>query len=107
MATDATEQFLLSYMPVSPNKIQTAEVQKPTKNLVIVKPCISPCFCLCKDVLLTQVPQDISKAEVIYEAAAAGQTSCHRAPVPIYEQLAVAHIQKSDSTQVRRVLYVM
>lgn len=88
MATDATEQFLLSSMPVSSNRIQTAEVLKPTKNLVIVKPCISPCFW--------------GWAEVIHEVTAAGQISCQRAP--LYSH--VINIQRSD-TQVRSVLYVM
>lgn len=46
-----------------PKKIQTPEVLKPTKNLD--KPCISPCFCHCKDLVLKfcKVLQDISRAE--------------------------------------------
>jgi len=63
MAPDAPEQFLLSCMPVSSNKLQTAEVLKPTKNLVLDKPCISHCFCNCKDLSLTYISQDISRAE--------------------------------------------
>lgn len=62
MAPDATEQFLLSCMPVSSNKLPAVEVLKPTKNLVLDKPCISPCFCNCKDLLLTHIIQDISRA---------------------------------------------
>lgn len=84
---------------------QKPEMLKQTQSAVLDKSCISPCFCNCKDLLLTCY-KILAGLQVTY-LASAGWTSCHSAPIATCEKLEVMDISIPDITQVKRVIYVM